>query len=568
MSDVNFQPLGRDVNAASGFDGHADIDPRLTRTHYFDGRLLKARDLVRDQAYLDRRLREVGQTLGYGVIEGLGTRFVLEGGPHFVVAPGTAVSAAGRVLQVATPMTVPLDAAAAAALNERTQLHFDRGLYAVVLSYAERPEAIAEVYPRDLGAERETQFDITVEGVRLGLVPLPAQLAQQNPLRLRAQLARRFIVASAIEQMIPEDSVALGILAIEEDTPRWFDEPLARRSVPRELDVPGVQAALSGHYEALLGEVLEARRRGGRSGDFGANEIFDVLPPAGSLPKDAVDPVAGRQGYFPEMHRVTIAPVRMADVELIRRESMRLPVIDLALGEPMDIVVLAPLPNAEYGQFARRLEHVMVPQTRRLGFIHPRPLSVFRLPRPAVLDADEATWADIWERVPDERLLYVRRPLRAAETGISGIVLARGFDLPAVPAPPAGPQPGVDESRLLDDSAVVARYLTFQVLAGLRPPQQAQGKAAVTHLHNNFADDLAAVMESVKILLLAGRDYTEVVWPTLRRLATQSTMAPFRQALQDGMADGTPAGTVVDAMPDIAGLTQSLRERWAAVVED
>lgn len=565
MSDMNFQPLGQDVNTASGFEGSADIDPRLTRTHYFDGRLLRARDLVRDQAYLDRRLREVGQALGSGVIDGLNTRFEAESGGRFVVEPGVGVTAAGRVLQLSGRLAVPLDAVEAAVLNERTQLHFDRGIYAVVLSYAETPEDIAEVYPRDLGARRDVQFDITVEGVQLGLVPLAVPLSQQNPLRVRAQLERQLIVNGAIERMIPADSIALGILAIAEDRPLWFDEELARRAATEELTIESMQVALFDHYEALLDEVLSERRRGNRNGDFGAGEIFDVLPPVGSLPKDAVDPVVGRQSFFPEMHRVSIAPVRMADVGLIRRESMRLPVIDLALGEPVDIVILTPLANLEYGQFAQRLEGVFHPETRRLAFPEVRPLSVFRRPRPDVLDTDQATWAEIWDRVQEDQLLYVRRPLRSAETAISGIVLARGFDLPA-PPPPAPPQPGVDDPRLLDDTAIVSRYVNFDVLGALRPPQMAQGVAGLQHMRANFVDDLSAIVESAKVLMLAGAEYTEVVWPTLRRVANTGTLVAFRTALQEGVADGTPAGQVVAAMGDDVELTQALRDRWTAAI--
>src|SRR5215813_6167977 len=46
-------------------------DPLLVRTAYFDGRLLTADDLIRDQQYLDERLLELGRVLGDGVVSGL-----------------------------------------------------------------------------------------------------------------------------------------------------------------------------------------------------------------------------------------------------------------------------------------------------------------------------------------------------------------------------------------------------------------------------------------------------------------------------------------------------------------
>ena len=71
MSDILFQPLGDPMAAGESLESIADIDPRMTRTHYFDGRLLTAEDLERDQVYLDQRLREVGKVLGHGIISGL-----------------------------------------------------------------------------------------------------------------------------------------------------------------------------------------------------------------------------------------------------------------------------------------------------------------------------------------------------------------------------------------------------------------------------------------------------------------------------------------------------------------
>ena len=68
---TEFQPIGNPLVSERGLERIADIDPRLTRTNYFDGRLLTAEDLTRDQIYLDQRLREVGQTMGHGVMQGL-----------------------------------------------------------------------------------------------------------------------------------------------------------------------------------------------------------------------------------------------------------------------------------------------------------------------------------------------------------------------------------------------------------------------------------------------------------------------------------------------------------------
>ena len=93
-----FHPLGNAELADDTLSGTADIDPRLTRTNYFDGRLLKASDLIRDQVYLDQRIREIGQAFGVGVHTGLGLRFLTQPVDQLVVEPGVGLTARGRVL--------------------------------------------------------------------------------------------------------------------------------------------------------------------------------------------------------------------------------------------------------------------------------------------------------------------------------------------------------------------------------------------------------------------------------------------------------------------------------------
>ena len=184
-----FQPLGNPVPTAGLKERVADVDPRLTRTHYFDGRLLTADDLNRDQLYLDQRLREVGQTLGSGVMRGLELSFDAVTGA-LVVQAGIGVSAAGRVLELKHTLEVDLgERAAISRHNKGKHRRFDRGLYAVVLRYAEARRDIAEVFPRDLGEKRAFHYDVIAESVQLGLVALPQPLPQQHPLAEKAEQA-------------------------------------------------------------------------------------------------------------------------------------------------------------------------------------------------------------------------------------------------------------------------------------------------------------------------------------------------------------------------------------------
>ena len=419
MSEILFQPLGNPIAAGEGLSTIADIDPRLTRTHYFDGRLLTAEDLTRDQIYLDQRLRELGRVLGSGIMSGLGLSFDRFTG-LLRLQPGQALTPAGRVLELGSELLINLgDRALISQLNDGYYRRFNRALYAVVLRYADVATDIAEVFPKDLGAKRGSEYALVTESVQMGLVPLPLPLPQQNPLQIRARLMRELLGNEQLLSLIPEDAVGLGVLAIQDDTPQWLDAELLRQPMRAEPALGDLQSDLARQYELLLADILSARRSGGLNGDFHAADYFSLLPPVGTLPKEALDPVNGRQGYFPENYQVAIAPIRQSDVALIQTESLKLPPIDLTSGEPLDLVVLVPLSNLDYGHYAAQLERNIDPLNRRLPQLDLLKLKLYPVRPVHALDTDGAAWNAIWTRLGDSQPFYVRRPTRAAETSVS-----------------------------------------------------------------------------------------------------------------------------------------------------
>src|SRR5690349_14444128 len=52
------------------------VDARRSRSHYFDGRFLAARDLTREQNYFLTRQADLSRARGIGVIAGLGVDVV------------------------------------------------------------------------------------------------------------------------------------------------------------------------------------------------------------------------------------------------------------------------------------------------------------------------------------------------------------------------------------------------------------------------------------------------------------------------------------------------------------
>ena len=566
-SESTFMPIGSQIVTRKGLERVADIDPRLTRSNYFDNRLLTAEDLNRDQIYLDGRLREVGEALGHGILQGLEvTLDTLDG--TLLVQPGMAVSRAGRVLELTRSLRIDLaDRAKISELNAGGHRRFNRGLYAVLLNYAEVGTDIAEVFPTDLGEKRDFQYDVISEGVQLGLVPLQHPLAQQNPLNLRAALIREFLGDNSAGGVVPEDAVALGVLAISSDRPQWLDAQLLRQPL-RTLSQPGdLQRDLYRHYQLLFDDVLAERNAGSLGGDFAAVDYFQVLPPAGSLPKQSIDPVTGRQGYFPENFNVWAAPLRLSDLQLVREEAMLLQPIDLSLQDPVDIVVLAALSNASYGRYAQRLERPVDQQARRLPVMDLLRLRL-RPQRPVhMLDTDAATWQAIWNEVREQDLLYIRRPLRAAETGISGIVLAQGIDLPAT-AEEEMPLPSPADAGLLqDEDSVLLNRVNFSRLAELRSPTTPDGENALADLETEFGGDALVVLQCMDVQLRIERSYDALLWQTLLSLARAEQLPAFLVQLTAGQGEAA-TGAVIADIGAAFGLDAGLIAAWSASTPD
>ena len=113
------------------------LDRERERSHYFDGKLLKARDLLRDQNYLDARLRQAGRAFGAGIVYGLDA--ALDDG-WVSVQPGVAISPSGRVLELKDHvLRAPVDdAALRAALNRGRYGYLSSGLYLLLVSWHEQ----------------------------------------------------------------------------------------------------------------------------------------------------------------------------------------------------------------------------------------------------------------------------------------------------------------------------------------------------------------------------------------------------------------------------------------------
>ncbi|MEY2689231.1 MAG: hypothetical protein RL375_3430 [Pseudomonadota bacterium] len=576
---INFQPI---ATGSTGADGNrlGSIDPRLSRTNYFDGQLLKASDLTRDQIYLDERLLEVGQAFGSGIAQGL--QLTLDGNQVLEVQPGLAIAPSGRVLQLSgrTLRADLRDSARVSTLNQGAVRRLARGLYAVALQHAEVVSGVAEAYPADLASRRQLRVSAYAEGVELVLVPLPVPLPRgdartqrdgpttRSGLAARAALARELVQASGRLALPSDDAVALGLLAMETGGPAWLDLGLLRRPLRAALAPDAGQLDLAAHYRELYQDVLDLRSHSGQHGGWAASQYFRVLPAFGPLPRSAIDPVAGSQFFFPRDYEVSIAPVRRSDLAAVLADCAHLSPIDLDKDKDVDVMVLVPLDDAVFAQRARQLEAPAEVgpshhQTGLLARIDVLALRLFALPDVHRIDTDADVWKPIWDGVAEGDLVYVRRPPRTAETDVSAVVLARGFALPAVE-----PVSTVDLEALeqqLDTALVAADNAQADVLrleAGNRELRAtvARLEAEVARGDGSPLNEALARLRDLQAELAAAEDRIAALQAGERNAAILATaMAAATEKID------RQAATLVSQAGEIADRTAQLDSQGAVI---
>jgi hypothetical protein len=283
-------------------------EPLLSRTYYQDGRLLTAVDLNRDYTYLDRRLLDLGLALGDGIARGLiasMTNAVIS------VTQGRGVAPSGRVIAYTdTDPTVTLNAnlgdlATQMTLNGIGFSGIADGLYAVVLLHGAQPSGIAENFPRDLTSRRVT-YDTVVDTVEIALVGLPLPIPGGSVYQARAQLAAQ-LASGQLPPALPSDSVALGVVAMRQGLPAWFDSSLLRHPLRAADAANAAVDDLVAQFLQLYADMMKDLRAKGTP-TFRAADIFPLLAPHGLLPSATIDPATATQTFFPARSRSLWSP--------------------------------------------------------------------------------------------------------------------------------------------------------------------------------------------------------------------------------------------------------------------
>lgn len=411
------------------------IDERRTRTRYFDGRFLAAKDEIRDQNYFLTRLSDLGRAGGTGVVSGL---LVAQTSPTTItIAAGQGVTPAGETVMVPADQPVALvDIAAAEQLDVvfglsriPTDLARNRsGLFIVGLRPVEYTANPVASYPTTINGPRTVQDGDIIEAAAIVLVPYVEQGAQGSADTRQARVARSiFVDGGALGT--PENVLPLAMIAMDRGVVQWVDSYMVRREIGTELgnglgfgfSPRAVREAYLQQYLGQLNQVLKVRAGGNMAPRFAASDYFEALPAAGVMPAAAIDSSDFSQIFFPPQIQTSLSIIPDDEMAVLIEESLLLPPINLTDTadelESTSILVLVPVPRAQFPTIKATLTTVAVTLKPAVpGLVFQRKpiqsllgLTALRLPPPIVNQGStiDKAWRAALARNP--LLWYVRR---------------------------------------------------------------------------------------------------------------------------------------------------------------
>lgn len=602
---IGFNPLGPQAQINSEYPV-TDLNSRLTRSNFFDGRLLTALDLTREQSYIDERLRELGRSYGSGIIQGFNAQLTTG---ELTISSGRALSSSGRILELNNSLSIDLnDSAAISLLNSNSQTYINRGLYAVVIQYAEQSRQLAEVFPSDLSRPAEARANTIAEGIKITLVSLTEALTQQDEFSVRETLMSNALNPGAVQINLPEDSVAIGVVAFDNHRPIWFDSELLSHPLRAEDTQQSLnEDFLRRHYQ-LFNDILTQLNSTAEAQTIHARDFFSTLPPAGPVPKNCINTEKGTQTYFPEHFSVSIVPVNYNDLKSILTESLTLRAIDLQTSDSQDIMILAPVAEPLYMNVAQHMEADNASDSI-LPAIMPLPLSAFNpqySKASAPLSSEANHWHTILSNLAGNELYYIKRPQRAAETGVSAIVLARGAvniksadddnteeavinntdsatdniisDTPSIATFNNSTANSflinnrfaTKKMAIVDENEAILRQINLPRLAKHRPPKNAFEQKALDKLIAIKAKDSQFILGIMDTLILIERHYDSSLWRTLLQLAEKGDIKLFVQSLTKALQGKNNTAEIISLSSKDTGLplTNSLKKQWLKLSEE
>ena len=578
----------------SAQDQHRDLvlDHERERSHYFDGKLLKAQDLLRDQNYLDARLRQAGRAFGAGIINGLEAS--MEDG-WVKVLPGSGITPSGLVLELKDhTLSAPVNnAALRQALNRGRHGYLNTGLYLLLLSWHEQTsDAIAEVYPRKASIQPQAQPDAYQQGVKLELMPLQKGISTNDELLARAQLANEFLNFGVEYPGMPSDSLPVALIAVRNSRPLWLVNTLVRRNYRDERE-PFADRLRHRHQYSDLLEDLVFRRHSSQA--FELNRYYSKIPAMGQLPKSFVDPANQSFKGFPAHYQMNLVPVREEDISFLMSQTAHLPAVNLRSRKSENIQVLVPLSNRNYESLVAALEanvktsisntnlssaslagnfnNMVFSRNDIAAFPFERMLSARISPRlfSSLVLPTKSAWEKAFDTITSPTGLYYMREFQLAAIQAPQILpISAGFpqavqpevpvDLPPVDLPVEPPiDTPVDEPPIITPQPVPKP--TINEIIAARGSINEESTTIIRKLN-----DLIIKQQKTFIRLFSVLDnvYDRLFW---RALSQADPADKFLLQFMTEVSNGTQPSVVVDKIGADFGLKRAEINRWTSVAK-
>jgi hypothetical protein len=382
-AQVNTQVMPQQ-NQIATWQGNGSIvlGSRKTRPLWFDGRLLAARDLERDQNRFLQRQAALGRAAGFGVIHGLLVTTVSSSGQAadaetIVIDAGQGITPGGRLVMIPNNLTVRISD-----LEEEESLDVQfgistlpapvartrTGLYVVALRPVQFTANPITSYPTNIQGSPTAQDGSIVEATAVSLVPYSVPSSNYGATTQNAAVARQIFVAGNPGQL-SDSLLPLAMISIQDGAIAWLDPYMVRRDSGPEfsglrfgLSDPATQQAYLRQYDAQLQQAVNPFVQNKQPARFAATDYFQALPPAGPFPLASISIGNFTQLFFPQQTNVSLSIVPDDELPALINDSMSLPPIDLTLAASayadLSVSALIPVPRRGFAALAANLKPV------------------------------------------------------------------------------------------------------------------------------------------------------------------------------------------------------------------
>lgn len=384
MSDP-YNTAREDIDQSEGqplIENGTLIESEQSRPLYFDGRFLKAEDLISEQTYFLKRQATLNRANGFGVVRGLevtqkrNSPTALDAF-RVMIAKGSGVTPSGESVVLENDLPINLSDTARIAMydaamgvaektpdsaNAKESARSQTGIFILGLRLVEYKTGNVPSFPTSSGGLATgtigSQKGEIVEATAVTLV----RYGDLGGVRARSRIAGEIFSGKTIPTE-PANLLPLAMIVLENNKIKWVDNFLVRRELGNVASGPlGLQTvprALRFAHLQQYNQQLSEETSPHNDSRFSASSKFDSLPAAGRLPKSAVSTEDFSQTYFPPEISVQLTAVPTDEVAALIEDSLAVAPINLRASaaelESLSLLLVIPMTRQALTELKRKL---------------------------------------------------------------------------------------------------------------------------------------------------------------------------------------------------------------------